>query len=51
MNFYAIGAYWGHCGIEPHVLRMAKRHDLCAPKIARYLSPDSVQIFFNLAPH
>ena len=27
---------------------MAKRHDLCAPKIARYLSPDSVQIFLSI---
>ena len=32
MSFYAISAYWGHCGIEPHVLRIAERHDLCAPK-------------------
>lgn len=27
---------------------MAKRHYLCAPKIARYLSPDSVQIFLSI---
>nr|DAP98357.1 MAG TPA: hypothetical protein [Bacteriophage sp.] len=30
---------------------MAKRHNLCVPKIARYLSPDSVQIFLSIAPH
>lgn len=48
MIFYAIAHIEGTRGIEPRILLLAKRHDLCVPKIARHLSPDGVQIFLSI---